>query len=99
MYTNMDTFMALVFEWDPNKRDANIAKHGLDLARGAAMFDGRAAYTYPSRRADEPRQVTVGLMEDVMVAVVWVRRAAAIRLISLRRARDAEKAEYRARYG
>lgn len=88
-----------MFEWDPNKRDSNIAKHGLDLALGAEMFDGRAAFTYPSPRNDEARQVTVGLLEDVMVAVVWVRRAGGVRLISLRRARDAEKAEYHARYG
>jgi uncharacterized DUF497 family protein len=75
------------FEWDPNKRDANIAKHGLDLANGAAMFDGRAAFTYPSPRGEEHRFVTVGLMSSVMVAVVWVQRAEAIRLISLERDR------------
>jgi len=91
--------MVLMFEWDPNKRDANIMKHGLDLARGAEMFDGRAAYTYPSPRGDEERQVTVGLMEGAMVAVVWVQRVGATRLISLRRTRDEEKTEYRARYG
>jgi len=89
----------VIFEWDPNKRDANIAKHGLDLALGAAMFDGRTVYIYPSPRGEEHRFVAVGLMSGVMVAVVWVKRAEAIRLISLRRARNAERKEYRARYG
>jgi uncharacterized DUF497 family protein len=52
--------MEMMFEWDPNKRDANIAKHGLDLANGAAIFDGRAAFTYPSPRGEEQRFVKVG---------------------------------------
>jgi len=34
------------FEWDEAKRAANLAKHGLDLADGQALFDGRAAYVY-----------------------------------------------------
>jgi uncharacterized DUF497 family protein len=55
-----------MFEWDPNKRDANITKHGLDLALGATVFDGRAVYTYPSPRGEEQRFVTVGLMSGVM---------------------------------
>jgi uncharacterized DUF497 family protein len=64
-----------MFEWDPNKREARIAKHGLDLARGAVIFDGRAAFTCRAPRNNEERQVTVQLLEDVMIAVVWVRRA------------------------
>jgi uncharacterized DUF497 family protein len=63
------------------------------------MFDGRAVFAYPSPRGEEQRFVTVGLMSGVMVAVVWVKRAKAIRLISLRRARNAAQKEYRARYG
>jgi uncharacterized protein len=34
------------FEWDETKRAANLAKHGLDLADGQALFDGRPAYVY-----------------------------------------------------
>ncbi|HUI18402.1 MAG TPA: BrnT family toxin [Alphaproteobacteria bacterium] len=87
------------FEWDETKRLANLAKHGLDLMTGAALFDGRPVYSLPSPRSGEERFVTVGLLEEEVVAVVWARRVAAIRLISLRRARDAEKRAYRARFG
>jgi uncharacterized DUF497 family protein len=32
------------FEWDGNKREANLAKHGLDLIRATMLFDGRPVY-------------------------------------------------------
>jgi uncharacterized DUF497 family protein len=32
------------FEWDPNKRAANLAKHGLDFIKGVELFDGRQVY-------------------------------------------------------
>jgi len=38
----------LRFEWDENKREANLLKHGLDFMDGAALFDGRPVLTYPS---------------------------------------------------
>ena len=62
------------------------------------LFDGRKVYSYPSVRGEEKRYVTVGLLESNIVAVVWVERGANIRLISLRRARDAEKRVYYARF-
>jgi uncharacterized DUF497 family protein len=39
------------FEWDENKRAANLAKHGLDLVTGTVLFDGRPRYTYVSPRS------------------------------------------------
>ena len=87
------------FEWDETKRAANIAKHGLDLIAGALLFDGRAVVTYPSPRGGEERFVSVGVLTDELVALVWTRRDDSVRLISLRRARDGEKAAYRARVG
>jgi uncharacterized DUF497 family protein len=88
-----------MFEWDEQKRAANLAKHGLDLAAGAWLFDGRPVYSYPSPRQDEARYVTVGYLQDTAVAVIWTNREDAIRLISMRRARDVEKRHYHALYG
>jgi len=69
------------FEWDENKREANIAKHGLDLMTGACLFDGRPVYSYPSPRGEENRYVTVGLLAEELVAVVWTARETGIRLL------------------
>lgn len=89
----------MIFEWDENKREINLAKHGLDLMAGSCLFDGRPIYSYPSPRGEETRYVTVGLLAEELVAVVWTERETGIRLISLRRARDAEKRTYCARFG
>jgi uncharacterized DUF497 family protein len=81
------------------KRQANVAKHKLDLLRGTELFDGRPNFAYSSRRGEEDRSVTVGVVGGELVALVWTRRGAAVRLISLRKARDGEKRTYRARHG
>ena len=87
------------FEWDENKRQANLAKHDLDLIRGTDLFDGRPACTYPSPRDGEDRSVTVGIVAGDYLTLIWARRGEAIRLISPRKARDAEKRGYQASHG
>jgi uncharacterized DUF497 family protein len=87
------------FEWDEDKRAANFTKHGLDLLRGTVLFDGRPRYTYSSPRAGEQRFVSVALVGNEFVALVWTERGAVTRLISLRRARNGEKGAYRAIFG
>jgi hypothetical protein len=84
------------FEWDENKRRTNQLKHGFDLLRGAELFDGRPTYVYPSPRLGEQRYVTVAALDGLFVALVWTRRRSRTRLISLRRARNAEERAYRA---
>jgi uncharacterized DUF497 family protein len=87
------------FEWDPAKRAANLAKHGLDFRDARYVFDGRAHMTFISPRGAEARWVTVGLINGEFVSVVWVDRSAARRIISMRRARRAEEREYRQIHG
>jgi uncharacterized DUF497 family protein len=87
------------FEWDETKRAANLVKHGLDLLRGTVLFDGRPRYTYASPRLGEQRFVSIALVGDEFLALVWTQRGAAARLISLRRARNGEKRAYRAVFG
>ena len=89
----------MVYEWDENKRETNAEKHGLDLLQGVGLFDGRPVCSYPSLRGDERRFVTIGLLAEMFVALVWIERGDAIRLISLRRARDGEKRANCARFG
>jgi uncharacterized protein len=89
----------VLFEWDENKRESNLRKHGLDLTSDAKSFDGRPVITYPSSHAGEARFVTVGQLEGEFVAVVWTERRTAIRLISLRKARNAEKRTHRQIFG
>src|SRR6185312_11028908 len=82
------------FEWDERKRWSNLAKHGLDLADGCILFDGRPTLTEESAYAAETRYTTISILDGRMVTLVWTERASTVRLISLRRARDGEKRKY-----
>jgi uncharacterized DUF497 family protein len=87
------------FEWDEKKRAINLAEHGLDLIDATGLFDGRPVFTYPSPRHGEERFVTVGQLTNRFFVVVWTERVESIRLISFRRARDAEERKYRTTFG
>jgi uncharacterized protein len=87
------------FEWWEAKRLAVLIERGLDFLDARSLFDGRDIYTIPSPRGGEQRWVSIGQLDDVMIAVVWTRRGAATRIITMRRARDEEKRRYYAVYG
>ncbi|WP_420265524.1 BrnT family toxin [Candidatus Magnetominusculus dajiuhuensis] len=70
----------------------------LDFFDAQSLFDGRCLYTFPSPRGTEERWVSVGEMNGRLIAVVWTRRDDAVRIITMRRARDEEKRTYRALY-
>jgi uncharacterized DUF497 family protein len=90
----------MVFEWDEEKRRANIAKHGIDFVRATAIFDGRPYLDLQSLHRDEPRLLRIAMLDGVFCTVVWTLRATdAVRIISVRRSRDGEKARYRALHG
>jgi uncharacterized protein len=87
------------YEWDNEKRDANLAKHGIDFRDAVDLFDGRPLFTYRSSRHGEERYVSVGRISERFVAAVWVPRDEKLRIISMRSARDAEERAYRALFG
>jgi uncharacterized protein len=82
------------FEWDEDKRLINIERHGFDFLDAVSMFDGRPVLTLASTFAAEERHLTVGSFNERFVTAVWTWRDDAIRLISVRSARDGEKREY-----
>jgi uncharacterized DUF497 family protein len=83
------------FEWDEAKRQANAAKHGIDFADAAEIFDDQKRYIYRSSpRPDEERYVCVGMMRNILAAMVFTLRDEKIRIISVRAARRAEREVY-----
>ena len=87
------------FEWSEAKRQTVFAARGLDFIDAQALFDGRPLVTAPSPRGEEERWLTIGELNGVVIAVVWMWRGRAIRVITMRRARDGEKRRYQALYG
>jgi len=76
-----------VFTWDGKKRKLNLAKHGIDFRDAEAIFDGPLV-TVEDTRQDygEPRYVALGLLEDIVVSVVYAERNDQVRMISIRKA-------------
>ena len=83
------------FEFDPLKSAANKAKHGIDFVEAQALWSDPNRIELPARPMNEPRFLIVGqIMQAVWAATVTYRHEEAIRIISVRRARDSEKAHY-----
>jgi uncharacterized protein len=82
-------------EWDAAKRRANYAKHGLDFRDAEKVFQG-ITLTAEDNRQDygEKRFISLGLLEDMVVVVVYTARSEKIRIISMRKANQREKKAY-----
>lgn len=88
------------FEWDEDKRRQNVVKHGIDFLRAQEVFDGRPTYTRLSPRHGEERFLTVAELNGRVVAVAWTKRGEdKVRIISARRAHDAEARKHRQLHG
>jgi uncharacterized DUF497 family protein len=85
-----------VITYDETKRQANIAKHGLDLLDAALVYDAPNKVTLESPRDSEARRMDIALVEvmGVILALVYVERGAVVRAISLRRASKSERKLY-----
>ena len=83
-------------EFDPDKDAANIAKHGVSLVFGAAVWADPDVLVLPSLREidGEERFKAVGIVAGKSWTTVYVRRDAAIRIISVRRSNDGERRFY-----
>lgn len=81
------------YEWDAQKNAANIRKHKIDFEDAAHTFNGFIVEN-ESIRNGEKRYAAVGLMNDVVITVVYTMRNRKRRLISARRARTNEKRDY-----
>lgn len=77
--------------FDPAKDAANIAKHGISLARAA---DLEVLAFVADERFAEPRFRLYGLIDGVAHCLAGTNRDGVIRVISLRRARAKEMKRY-----
>ena len=84
------------FSFDPQKRASNLGKHGLDLAHAPCVIQSGETVTFEDRRANygEDRFVTLGVLRDVLVAIVTAEADDHIRIISMRKADRHEQSLY-----
>ncbi len=85
----------LRFDFDPAKSTANKAKHGIDFVEAQALWLDVDRLELPARPMNEPRVLIIGrIAQTLWTATVTYRHEETIRLISVRRARENEKAQY-----
>jgi uncharacterized protein len=82
-------------EFDPNKDGLSLAKHGISLGQ-AVEFDWETAQIKEDIRFiyAEKRYEATGWLGDRLYVVIYCKRAAATRVISVRKANDREFDEY-----
>lgn len=78
------------FEFDPRKSAANRTKHGIDFVAAQTMWLDVDLLEIPAKTLDEPRWLVIAKVGSRIWSAVITRRAAAIRIISVRRAREEE---------
>ena len=84
------------FEWDNQKNQQNIVKHGFDLLFAKFVFEDKNVFDFADERFDygEKRRIAIGKVENRCVVVVYTMRDKTRRLISVRYASQKERRKY-----
>jgi uncharacterized protein len=85
------------FEWDENKRQTNLRKHGIDFVDVEEVFDGYTL-TIEDDREDYGKQrfITLGMIQGRVVVVAHTEdeQTETIRVFSVRKATKYEQKKY-----
>ena len=77
----------MIITWDETKRQANLAKHGLDFADAEKVFSGPLVLFEDNRKDyGEQRMIGIGQLDYLVVLIVHVESDDEIRIISMRKA-------------
>ena len=78
------------FEYDPNKSQRNLEKHGIDFEQAQLIWEDAHRLEIPARTVDEPRYLVIGRIAGKCWSAVITYRSDNIRIISVRRSRAEE---------
>ena len=78
------------FEFDTDKSQANLEKHGIDFLDAQALWKDPDLLEIRARSDDEPRFLAIDLIGPKHLSAVVTYRNGTIRLISVRRSRARE---------
>ena len=87
------------FEWDENKNNSNIEKHGISFDEAKEVFSDKKLIRKRDIKKDygEIRFIGIGQALEKILVVVYTMREKATRLISARKANKKEKEIYHER--
>ncbi|MBK8433549.1 MAG: BrnT family toxin [Chloroflexi bacterium] len=88
--------MSLTFEWDEQKRQTNIRKHGFDFRDVWQVFNAPMLVALDERQEyGEERWIGVGALNGHVVVVIFTERGEnLIRIISMMKAVTQERINY-----
>jgi len=89
--------MEIEFEWDPEKENKNIQKHGVSFHEGATVFGDPFSWTFPDpdHSVNECRYLTFGVSSGGKTLMVsHTDRGKKIRLINARKTTSHERRYY-----
>ncbi len=86
----------LRFEWDEDKNEENIRKHGIDFSDAEDIFNGPLLYEADTREDyREERWVGIGQIRGRVVVIAFAECGeSCIRVISVRKATTRERKRY-----
>ena len=85
------------FEWDPNKADINLKKHGVSFQEAASVLGDPLSITFydPDHSKNEHRFITIGMSQYSKILMVsHTDRGNNIRIISARKTTRPERKYY-----
>ncbi len=83
-----------VYQWDEEKRRANLEKHGYDFDLARHVYENPNVVTARSDTAGEVRYVDIALWGNELLVLVYTKRGDVVRPISLRAASRKERSFY-----
>lgn len=83
-----------MFEFDPKKSQSNKEKHGIDFVEAQQLWDDSRRAVIKVKELDEPRFALFSTLKGRHWTAIYTLRNEAIRLISVRRSRVAERKIY-----
>lgn len=84
----------MIFEFDPLKSKRNKEKHGIDFVDAQELWDDSRSIGFPGKSDDEPRFAMLAELKSKLWVAFYTVREERIRIISVRRARKAERKLY-----
>jgi uncharacterized DUF497 family protein len=83
------------FDWDLDKADRNLQKHGVSFPEASTVFGDTLSTTFPDDVKSEQRWIIIGMSEQRRTLVVChIEEDEAIRIISAREATRQERRFY-----
>jgi uncharacterized DUF497 family protein len=80
----------MTFQYDSEKSLSNLDKHGIDFEEAQLLWEDPNMIEVHTRSSDETRSLVIARYRDRYWSAVVTYRADEIRIISVRRSRNAE---------